>query len=364
MHLYLLTCTRPIMATKQGDYQYDFVDPLPEECPCLVCLEVQVDPHQVTCCGKIFCKSCLDQLINIGQKCPNCRKNISCDKFFPDLNTERKIKHLQVRCENHTRGCKWVGYLKDLKPVHVPKCPNHLVPCTNIAENDPFSRVRLTAPECGISVQRCDLSKHMTRSCKWREANCNFCKSKGTYQFINGGHTDICPDYIVVCSNEGCEIKIKRKDLPEHKTTCPKQIVSCRYSSVGCKASITRENIVSHNQECMDQHLDSAVGRLEKAFKRIEILEAKALKHSVVHVEVATPLHINTHYDDDEDYDERCDRCGDYHPDSYDCHHDDSDVYDDYDDDRDDYCADCGDVHPGSYDCRRDDRDVYDHDDD
>ena len=237
------------MATKQKDYQYDFVDPLPEECPCVVCLEVQVDPHQVTCCGKIFCKSCLDKLIRGRQNCPNCRKNISSNRFFPDVNIERKINNLQVHCENHTRGCKWVGCLKDLIAVHIPKCPNHLVPCTNIAENDPFARISLNAPECGVSVQRWDLSEHMTQLCKWRDVNCNFCKSKGTYHFINGGHTDSCPDFLVVCSNEGCEIKIKQKDCPEQKTSCPKR----------CNA---RENIVSHNQECME--LDSALDTVDQ----------------------------------------------------------------------------------------------------
>ena len=78
------------------------------------------------------------------------------------------------------------------------------MPCTNIAENDAFAHISLNnASECGFSVQRCDLSEHMTQLCKWRVVNCNFCKSKGTYQFINGGHTDICPDFLVVCSNEG-----------------------------------------------------------------------------------------------------------------------------------------------------------------
>ncbi len=83
------------MATKQGDYQYDFVDPLPEECPCPVCLEVQVDPHQVTCCGKIFCKSCLDKLIEDKNDCPTCRQNLE-GRYFPDVNTEKKIKHLHI----------------------------------------------------------------------------------------------------------------------------------------------------------------------------------------------------------------------------------------------------------------------------
>ena len=55
-----------------------------------------------------------------------------------------------------------------------------------------------------------------------------------------------------------------------HQTSCPKQIVSYRYSSVGCKARIARENIVSHNQECMEQHLDSAVDTVEKTSDKLD----------------------------------------------------------------------------------------------
>ena len=271
------------MATKQRDYQYDFVDPLPEECPCPVCLEVQVDPHQVTCCGKIFCKACLDQLIRRRQNCPNCRKNIY-DKYFPDVNTERKIKHLRVRCDNRTRGCKWVGHMKDLKHVHIPECPKHLVPCTNLTISS-----NLYNYKCGFMVQRCELYKHMTQLCEWRQVECTHCRLKETYRFINGEHIRKCPEFPINCTNNGCQTKMRRKNLPEHQTSCPKHVVCCRYSSVGCKAKITRENLVSHNQECMEQHLDSAVDKVEKTndtldqtvrklkkcLKRIKTLERK-----------------------------------------------------------------------------------------
>ena len=269
------------MAAKQKDY--DFIDPLPEECPCLVCLEVQVDPHQVTCCGKIFCKSCLDKLIWRRQNCPNCRKNLD-NRYFPDLNTERKIKQLRVRCENQTRGCKWVGCMKDLKHVHIPKCPNHLVPCTNIRS---FNCRR--SKRCGYLIQRCDLDKHMTQLCEWRQVECTHCRLKDNYRFINGEHIRNCQEFPINCTNNGCQIKMKRKNLREHQTACPKQIVSCRYSSVGCKARITKENIVYHNQKYMEQHLDSAVDTVEKTsdtldqtvhdlkecLKRIRTLEKK-----------------------------------------------------------------------------------------
>ena len=239
------------MATKQGDYQYDFVDPLPEECPCLVCLEVQVDPHQVTCCGKIFCKSCLDQLVRKNQNCPNCRKQFSRDECFRDLNTERKINQLRVHCEYNKKGCEWIGRLKDMKELHFPECLYSLVPCTNIKD-----KKKRPMKRCGVLLQRQELHKHMTELCEWKQMECTHCKSADTHHFITGVHIAACPDVLVSCSNEGCDIKVKRKLLPEHKTSCLKQVVSCRYC---CTANVTRDKMDSHCLKCMGDYLDKVV---------------------------------------------------------------------------------------------------------
>ncbi len=156
--------------------------------------------------------------------------------------------------------------MKGLKHVHILECPNHLVPCTIIVRSN-FGKHLKT---CGDLIQRCELNEHMTLLCEWRQVECTHCNLKGTHHFITGDHTKVCREFSVPCTIEGCEIKVKRKNLSEHKKSCPKQIVSCRYSSVGCKARITRENIVSHNQECMDQHLDSAVDKLDRTSDKLD----------------------------------------------------------------------------------------------
>ena len=75
--------------TNEG-YDYEFVDPVPDDYTCPICTLVQRDAHQVTCCGKIYCKTCLEQLKKKANKfeCPNCRSSLAGDyKFFPDKNT-------------------------------------------------------------------------------------------------------------------------------------------------------------------------------------------------------------------------------------------------------------------------------------
>ena len=69
-------------------YDHQFVDPIPDDLLCLICLSVARDPQQVTCCGKVYCNSCLEDHKSHSQTrirrplCPQCRKkfNIFADK--------------------------------------------------------------------------------------------------------------------------------------------------------------------------------------------------------------------------------------------------------------------------------------------
>jgi hypothetical protein len=66
------------MAEKQqltGGYDLDFVDgPLNDELLCLICLFPAKDAVQQTCCGKIFCHTCLSQYNKTKKECSNCRR--------------------------------------------------------------------------------------------------------------------------------------------------------------------------------------------------------------------------------------------------------------------------------------------------
>ena len=246
------------MAFSSSSYDYKFCDPLPDECPCPVCTLVQKDPHQLTCCGKIFCKSCLDELIKRDQSCPNCRSDFIKGKtYFPDTNTEKKIMHLRVHCKN--KGCEWIGCLKDLKKIHLPTChhdasaADRLVRCTN------------SNGKCGTLVKQSDLQKHLTTECEWREIACTHCKRIGTFHHIKGRHVYRCLDIPVACSNDGCEEKIKRSQLDSHSAyECPHKIITCRYSSVGCSNRIKKKDIESHNKEYMEEHLKGAMRKIQK----------------------------------------------------------------------------------------------------
>ena len=50
------------------------------ECPqetdayCPICLLVLREPHQVTCCGKSYCRSCIERIELLKNQCPTCNE--------------------------------------------------------------------------------------------------------------------------------------------------------------------------------------------------------------------------------------------------------------------------------------------------
>lgn len=66
------------------DLEYDWVDLVPDALICLICkCAAAVNPHQTQCCGRVFCKDCLDRLpVNV---CPQCRVNL---QTYPDKRSK------------------------------------------------------------------------------------------------------------------------------------------------------------------------------------------------------------------------------------------------------------------------------------
>jgi hypothetical protein len=70
---------RQIMAANVGNlkgYDHQFVDPPSNDLLCLICLCVARDPQQINCCGKVFCKECLEEHKKHSNNCPQCREHI------------------------------------------------------------------------------------------------------------------------------------------------------------------------------------------------------------------------------------------------------------------------------------------------
>ena len=72
---------------KEGGYDLEFLANPPDSLLCLICLSVARSPWQHAMCGRLFCKSCLDNYQTKGHKmCPNCKEENP--QYFPDIKSE------------------------------------------------------------------------------------------------------------------------------------------------------------------------------------------------------------------------------------------------------------------------------------
>ena len=235
-----------------GGYDYTFVNgDLPSSYYCHICTLVSRDPHQVSCCYNIFCKSCLIQYQKKGsdRTCPTCRKPLSTRSYFKDGRLEREIKSLKIYCTSYGKSdCQWKGAVNDIES-HIKTCPYQMVHCSN---------------GCGEKIQKSEMEAHLSESCPKRIINCQYCRREGPHNLITSTtHTNECSSYPVRCCHEGCDEVQGRFLLSGHEKSCPKAFISCEYSSVGCNKIIKRKDQEKHNEESVTIHLQLAMKRVD-----------------------------------------------------------------------------------------------------
>ncbi|XP_019862374.1 PREDICTED: TNF receptor-associated factor 2-like isoform X2 [Amphimedon queenslandica] len=238
-------------ASSYGGYDYTFVDgDPPSNYICLICTLVSRDPHQVSCCYNIYCKSCLDKhrkknSRNGTFRCPACRELLDLRSYFKDGRMEREIKALKVQCT--IEECDWKGTIGDIE-AHVMACPYRMVDCSL---------------GCGEKICCREMETHL-RDCPKRIVSCQYCKDGGPHDIItSSAHLDECRSYPIKCSNEGCEFIEERFWFKYHQKRCPKAIVYCEYSNLGCDELIKREEQEKHNEEFSKEHLQMAIKQVD-----------------------------------------------------------------------------------------------------
>ena len=230
-----MPATTPTSANR-GGYDYSFVNAPREDLICKICNLPSREPHLSVCCGHTFCKTCLDnakQAVSVVENaCPMCpEKSLTT---VPNKQNERTLKSLHVLCTNKDKGCDWQGELNSIVDhlANSDGCPFEEVSCTN---------------DCGLSLQRQHLRKHVDTECPYSKVTCQYCNIIGERQFITGKHREEeCPKFPLQCPNE-CEIKtVPRENMKVHRAECPLEMIQC-----GCNLSLQRQFLSKHvDTEC------------------------------------------------------------------------------------------------------------------
>ncbi|XP_065901944.1 TNF receptor-associated factor 4-like [Dysidea avara] len=267
-------------SSEMGGYDYSFVDTPPDRLVCTICHFPSRNPYLTTCCGHVFCKSCLDNHKEVSKVCPVCRE----EEFivYTNKQADREIRSLHVMCSNQERGCEWQGELNDIN--------NHLVN----SDGCHFENVKCSN-ECGKMLQRRYLTSHVETECPHRKIDCQYCDITGEQQFIEGEHKEQCPKLALPCPNK-CEVEsLLREDMEAHRKECPFEMVQCEYYNVGCEERMMRKRKKEHDQEKMEEHLWMTKRKLVKTEDKLEAAEAKlVLSDRLGNLEVMMQHVINT----------------------------------------------------------------------
>ncbi|XP_065901773.1 TNF receptor-associated factor 4-like [Dysidea avara] len=250
-------------SSKPGGYDYKFVDSPPDRLVCNICRLPSRDPYLTTCCGHVFCKSCLDDSKKIAAAsniCPVCRVK----EFVTYINkqADREIRSLYVMCPNKESGCEWQGELNDIN--------NHL----GNSDGCQFENVKCSN-ECGKMLQRQYLTSHVETECPCYKVDCQYCHITGEHQFIEGEHRERCSKFPLPCPNK-CEVEsVHREDMETHRNKCPLEMVQCEYHNVGCEKRMMRKRKREHEEEKMEEHLLLLKHRLTNSLEEVCLTKAE-----------------------------------------------------------------------------------------
>ena len=229
-------------------------DDIPTECP--VCLLVLREPFQVTCCGKVFCKGCIKEVLQKKSVCPTCKKEEP--KCFRDKRVKQTLHGYRVTCgERCGRSvCDWVGQLGQLD--------NHLnldPPPEKQLKGCRFAEIKCKF--CHKLFLRQQLNNHQLRDCPKRPFKCKHCGHKDTHERGITDHVPMCPKHPMPCPN--CQHTYERQTLEHHiNEKCPRTLVVCDYQVVGCEVKPARQEMQDHIKKEVMTHVSLLQQHLKK----------------------------------------------------------------------------------------------------
>ena len=225
----------------------DFVVAPPQDRFCPVCTELLTEPF-LSDCGHHVCCECHKRIMASGNtRCPTCQEPNVLKTARLNKHLQREIYDLKVHCQNrktgNKRGCQWVGELRELD--------DHLNPAKKRCEYI----LLVCSFGCGEQVPSGDMKDHKKLHCPKRQEKCKHCDYYNSRDIVMENHLPVCLEFPVVCPNKCREKDLKRRLLKAHINKCPLQVIECPFSSAGCTVKLPRNQMETHEDIAMRQHL-------------------------------------------------------------------------------------------------------------
>ena len=229
-------------------FECEFVEkPRELQFDCPICLHILREPHQATCCGNSFCRSCIERVKEQNKPCPTC--NEQDFGVFRDKRLQQRLYDFIVVCTHKEAGCEWRGELRQLE-----KHLNSYPPPEKQLDGCVYESVACVY--CHTPYTRKDIQKHQGSKCGKRPFSCEYCaKYESTCDDVMDNHWPVCPSRPIPCPYD-CGVYPERQNLDAHlKNECTKQKVKCPFTYVGCCATPHSNDLQHHMDSNVSNHL-------------------------------------------------------------------------------------------------------------
>lgn len=216
---------------------------------CSICLNVLQSPVHFSC-GHVFCEVHFESAIKSSKGTP-CLQCTTCKQTGAVMRVhfvDMLIKNWPSKCAWST--CAWTGCYGDLKTHLDSKCDYEFKTCE----------------WCHNATRRKHWEQHRTE-CHRRPIKCRFCKISCSFDIVSA-HEDACHEALIPCPNNCAESAsntqdeskdenkiclIVRKTLEAHKSTCPMEVIQCKFD---CGSSLPRMLMSQHikSVEFLERH--------------------------------------------------------------------------------------------------------------
>jgi WD40 repeat protein len=222
------------------------------ELVCMICLEIVLNPVMCSKCENLFCKDCIDRLLQKSNKCPNLCNFIEKEK---NIMLKKILNKIEFKCIFNKSGC--------LKIIPYSEFLNHIKDCE-------FGNFGCNSPGCEYFDIKTGILTHI-ETCDYREFECSLCNNFIAKHLFDA-HTTECENKSIVC--KFCYKFFQNKLLKSHMENCDEYEITCEE----CETEVKRKFYAEHDKiNCLTNQVTKWKTKCKELQKRNDELEAKLI---------------------------------------------------------------------------------------
>lgn len=237
-----------------SDYALDTKE-VKKDFVCSICHGILMNVIELTTCGHVFCRICIQEWYKTSQACPLCKTLYTIYDMNESKFTDRQLDELNVSCPI----CDWKGTFGEYK--------RHLYG----SEHEICKQMIISCGKCGNMVKNERMSTHYKVDCEFRKISCEQCNHNILYREYDSHKVNNCGETEITCENDDCDYTCKRMNMDVHTQECPHEMILCELNNLGCTEFVKRKDMKKHVDE-YDKHITCALDSIDKLKSEMDLL--------------------------------------------------------------------------------------------